>query len=152
MPPETEILVDSFVSGSFWPTLTDRIKLAAIGESRNSAWHVSGFERRAIARYCGARFLKESQKGSGYTSTSGQLEAIADNSRSTALQSSELLPDLSAIGALFGWQFFFVRLPLYRCRRECQMRFCQSSRSSMQSSMLYLTPSISLCQDWWKCP
>lgn len=36
----------------------------------------------------GARFLKESQKGSGYTSTSGQLEAIADNSRSTALHFS----------------------------------------------------------------
>ena len=33
---------------------------------------------------------KESQKGSGYTSTSGQLEAIADNSRSTALQTSKL--------------------------------------------------------------
>ena len=32
--------------------------------------------------------LLESQKGSGYISTSGQLEAIADNSRSTALQSS----------------------------------------------------------------
>ena len=31
--------MDSFVSGSSWPTLTDRIKLAAIRESRNSAWH-----------------------------------------------------------------------------------------------------------------
>ena len=45
--------------------------------------HAHGMYGRALPS-----IKKESQKGSGYTSTSGQLEAIADNSRSTALQSS----------------------------------------------------------------
>ena len=91
MPPETEILVDSFVSGSFWPTLTDRIKLAAIGESRNSAWHGSGFERRSLARYRGARFLLESAEKE-VPGTSVRLGTPAIMGGKTALQSTELLP------------------------------------------------------------
>ena len=53
---------------------------------------IMGFHREDIHGNCVRAEvppdLLESQKGSGYISTSGQLEAIADNSRSTALQSS----------------------------------------------------------------
>ena len=37
-----EIFVYSFVSETFWPTLTDGVTPAAIGEARVSSWHGSG--------------------------------------------------------------------------------------------------------------
>ena len=64
-------------------SVTEFRRLLLIWE--DSLLHAHGMYGRALPS-----LKMESQKGSGYTSTSGQLEAIADNSRSTALQSSGL--------------------------------------------------------------
>ena len=70
--------------------------------------HAHGMYGRALPS-----LKMESQKGSGYTSTSGQLEAIADNSRSTALQSSGAAAVPRQLEPECWWQLFTSR----RCKK-----------------------------------